>query len=89
MEHAIRVADLARRLGDVLSKVRYRRDSFVIERNGRAVARVVPIDSAADNATLSEALTAWCDEATGDDAFADDLEMINAADRLPTNRWES
>ena len=89
MEHTIRATDLARNLGDVLSKVRYRRDSFVIERNGKPVARVVPIEQAADDATLAEVLTVWCDGAAGDDAFATDLDLVNSSDRPPTNRWES
>ena len=89
MEHTIRATDLARSLGDVLSKVRYRRDAFVIERNGKAVARIVPIDRSADDATLQEALTVWCDDAAGDHTFADDLEAVNASDRSPANPWES
>src|SRR3990172_5706358 len=39
MEHRISAKDLARRLGDVLGRVRYRGDSFVVDRNGEAVAR--------------------------------------------------
>ena len=89
MEYTIRATDLARNLGDVLSKIRYRRDSFVIERNGKPVARVVPIEQATDDATLAEVLTVWCDGAAGDDAFATDLDLVNSSDRPPTNRWES
>ncbi len=38
MELRISVTDLARRLGDVLGRVRYRGDSFLVERNGALVA---------------------------------------------------
>ena len=89
MEHTIRATDLARNLGDVLSKVRYRRDSFVIKRNGKPVARMVPIEHGADAATLAEVLTVWCAGAAGDETFATDLDLINLSDRPPTNRWES
>ena len=89
MEHTIRATDLARNLGDVLSRVRYRRDSFVVWRNGKPVARVVPIEDETEDATLGEALSIWCDGAAGDPAFADDLDGINSSDRPPTNRWES
>lgn len=89
VEHTIRATDLARNLGDVLSRVRYRRDSFVIKRNGKPVARMVPIEQAADAATLAEVLTVWCDGAAGDETFATDLDLINSSDRPPTNRWES
>lgn len=85
----IRATDLARNLGDVLSKVRYRRDSFVIERNGKPVARVVPVAGAAGDVTVAEALTAWTDGSAGDPAFADDLAAVDASDRAPDDRWES
>lgn len=88
MEHAISATTLARSLGDVLARVRYRHDSFVIERNGTPVARVVPVESAGSQATLAEALTAWC-EAAADPAFADDLERVGSADRAPANPWAS
>lgn len=89
MEYTIRATDLARNLGDILSKVRYRRDSFVVKRNGRPVARVVPIEDETEDATLGEALSIWCDGAASDPAFADDLDAIDSSDRPPTNRWES
>src|SRR6266849_5110063 len=42
MERVISATALARRLGDVLGRIRYRGESFVIERNGVAVARLIP-----------------------------------------------
>ncbi len=89
MEHTIRATDLARNLGDVLSKVRYRHDSFVIERNGKPVARVVPVAGAAGDVTVAEALSVWTNGAAADPTFADDLATVDASDRPPANRWES
>lgn len=89
MEHSIRATDLARNLGDVLSRVRYRRDSFVVKRNGKPVARVVPVAGAAGDATVAEALTAWTGGTEADRTFADDLAAVDASDRPPVNRWES
>ena len=89
MKHTIRSTDLARNLGDVLSRVRYRRDSFVIERYGNPVARIVPVESEADDATLGKVLSAWCDGAAGDHAFAEDLHAVDASDKTPVNRWQS
>jgi len=89
MKHTIRVTDLARNLGDVLSRVRYRRDSFVIERYGNPVARIVPVESEADDATLGKVLSARCDGAAGDHAFAEDLHAVDASDKPPVNRWQS
>ena len=42
MEHTVSATELARNLGDILGRVRFRNDEFVIERNGEAVARIVP-----------------------------------------------
>ena len=89
MEHAISATELARNLGDVLAKVRYRHDSFVIERHGTPVARVVPIERAETEATLAEALASWCQGFAEDRTLADDLTSIGAADRPPENPWES
>ncbi len=89
MEHTIRATELARNLGDVLARVRYRHDSFVVERNGARVARLTPISSAATTATLAEALDAWLGGADSDPGFADDLAAIRASDRPPDDPWAS
>ena len=87
MEHIIAATELARRLGDILARVKYRHDSFVVERNGTPIARVVPIESAGPETTLGEALAAW--SATTDPSFADDLARVGAIDRAPGDPWAS
>ena len=88
MEHRISATDLARRLGDVLSRVRYRGDSFLVDRNGAPVARLVPL--AKESATsLGEALAAWRSAGVPDAEFADDLARIGAADVPPEDPWAS
>ncbi len=87
MEHTIAATELARSLGDILARVKYRHDSFVVERNGTPIARVVPIESAGREATLGEALAAWSE--TSDPSFAEDLARVGAADRPPGNPWAS
>jgi antitoxin (DNA-binding transcriptional repressor) of toxin-antitoxin stability system len=88
MEFRIGATELARKLGDVLGRVRFRRDTFVIERNGEPVARLSPWPTAAD-AHLADGLRAWCERAEPDPGFADDLERVNRADRPPRDRWGS
>ena len=87
MEHTIAATELARSLGDILARVKYRHDSFVVERNGTPIARVVPFESAGAQATLGEALAAWSE--TSDPSFADDLARVGEADQLPGNPWAS
>ena len=86
-EKTISATELARNLGDVLGKVRYRREIFIVERNGEPVARLAPLSSGAA-VSLAEGLRAWRAGAVRDPRFADDLERVNAADRPPRNPWE-
>ena len=86
IEKTISATELARNLGDVLGKVRYRHEIFIVERNGEPIARLAPLSSSA--VPLGEGLRAWRAGAARDPSFADDLERVNAADRPPRNPWE-
>lgn len=88
MEHRVSATELARNVGDVLGKIRYRGDSFVIERNGEPVARIIPLPDR-PHGTLREALDAWSDAAGPDPAFADDLDRVSSEDRPPDPSWAS
>jgi antitoxin (DNA-binding transcriptional repressor) of toxin-antitoxin stability system len=57
MDYKISATDLARTLRAVLDRVRYRGDSFLVERHGAAVARLVPVPGTATG-SVREALTA-------------------------------
>lgn len=88
MEIRITATELARKLGDVLGRIRYRSESFIVERNGEPVARILPM-AAATAGALGAGLRAWRDAGLGDERFADDLESVNRADRPPRNPWAS
>jgi prevent-host-death family protein len=88
MEHRISATELARRLGDVLARVRYRGDTFLVERNGAPIARVTPAPEGSPT-SLREAFEAWGSGGEPEEAFADDLERVGAADRPPQNPWDS
>jgi antitoxin (DNA-binding transcriptional repressor) of toxin-antitoxin stability system len=88
MKHTISSTELARRLGDVLGRVRYLGDTFVIERNGDPVARLGPLPGASP-VTLREALRAWTEAGPPDPDFADALEQVGGADRPPEDPWGS
>jgi antitoxin (DNA-binding transcriptional repressor) of toxin-antitoxin stability system len=84
--HRISASELARRLGDILGRVRYRGDAFVVERHDVPIAQLGPVPGA--RATLRDAAAAWM-SAPADAAFADDLERASRADRPPRNPWGS
>lgn len=88
MEYRIAATELARRLGDILGRIRYRGESFVIERNNTPVARIGPLPKAAA-IPLRDALAAWAASGPPSPAFADDLERVRSADRPPENPWVS
>ena len=88
MEHRITATELARRLGDVLGRIRYRGDSFLVERNGDPVARIGPL-SESPATLLAEALGAWTQAGHPDPAFADDLERVASHDQPPGDPWDS
>jgi antitoxin (DNA-binding transcriptional repressor) of toxin-antitoxin stability system len=80
--------DLARKLGDILGRIRYRGESFTIERNGTPVARLTPIRPIRP-ATVGEALSAWKESIGPDATLAEDLERVRAADQPPGDPWGS
>lgn len=88
MDHRISSTDLVRRLGDVLSRVRYLGDSFTIERSGDPIARLVPLPEASPT-TVREAFAAWAEAGEPDPGFAESLERVTGADRPPENPWAS
>lgn len=88
METLVSATELARKLGEYLARVRYRGESFLVEKNGKPVARVVPA-TAPEVVTMSRALAAWSAAGKADPGFADDLERVGAADRAPENPWGS
>ena len=88
MKHRISATALARQLGDVLGRTRYRGDSFVVERNGVAVARIEPI-APVPCGSVRDGLRAWRDAAERDQDFADVLERLGTVDRPPGDPWAS
>jgi antitoxin (DNA-binding transcriptional repressor) of toxin-antitoxin stability system len=88
MKNTVTATELARNVGDILARIRYRHESFIIERNGKAIARIVPVDPA-EGGTVRDALAAWAVDAGSDPTFADDLARVNAADRPAADPWAS
>ena len=78
MEARISATELARSLSDVLNRVRYREERFVIERNGEAVALLAPL-KAGPGMTMRQLIELLRDVPSPDDGFADDLEAVQAS----------
>jgi len=88
MEYRISATELSRRVGDVLGRVRFRGDSFVVDRNGDPVARISPLPGA-PLGTVREFVETWTFAGAPEASFADDLERIGAFDAAPELPWDS
>lgn len=84
----VSATELARNIGDVLARVRYRGQTFLVRKNGKVIARIVPT-SDREGAPAKDAFAAWAAAAPSDPGFADDLERVGRADRPGANPWDS
>jgi prevent-host-death family protein len=87
METKITATELARGLSDVLNRVRYKGERFVIERNGEAVAVLEPLDGS-KAVTFRELAERLKSVPRPDPQFADDLEAVQSEQsRTPPVEW--
>ncbi len=86
MKLEISSTEAVRRFGDCLARIRYRGDRFVITRNDEPVAELVPA-SGGQRATWGELVDA-VGHLPVDPGFADDLEVVNESDAIPTSPWD-
>jgi antitoxin (DNA-binding transcriptional repressor) of toxin-antitoxin stability system len=78
MESKITATELACKLSDVLNRVRYRGERFVVERNGESVATLAPA-SPMPRVTWHDVVARLGDLTPPGDGFADELEKIQAS----------
>ncbi len=86
-EIRISSTELARSIGEILGRLRFRGDSFIIERNGRPIARLTSY-AAEQHRGLRETLRAWVEAGPQDEELADLLDEVGRHDELPENPWE-
>jgi prevent-host-death family protein len=86
MKMEISSTEAVRNFGDCLARIKHRGDVFVITKNNKPVAELSPV-SARRFATLGE-LNELLKRLPRDPGFADDLEKVNASDRIPENPWD-
>lgn len=88
MESRIRATDAARRFSDLLNRIHYRGEVFVIERGGEPICRMGPVGRVSRN--LSD-LHRFLGTIPGPDIeFWDDIEAGRSTDQgLPDSPWDS
>jgi prevent-host-death family protein len=83
----IKATELARNLSDVLNRVRYKGEHFVVVRNGEELARLEP-KSEHRRVTFAEFVDIIRSAPKPDDEFWDDLQAIRASQgTLPPSPW--
>ncbi len=84
----ITAARAARSFSDLLNRVKYRGESFIVERNREAVCRIEPLRRR-KSVTTENFGGFWRGLPRPDDRFADDLEQIhNLFQEMPSSAWE-
>ncbi len=78
--------ELVRSIGDILGRLRYRGDSFIVEKNGKPIAILSPYAGPAHR-TLKDVLGAWLDAGERDEDFADLLDEIGLSDAPLGDPW--
>ena len=79
MSERITATRAVREFSELLNEIRYKSQSYIVERNGRPIARLVPVSDLKEGKRLKELKTLLSSlPPCGDDleAFAKDLERI-------------
>lgn len=69
----------------MLGRIRYRGETFLVERNGVLVAKIGPVTPNTPP-RLGELFEAWT-SVEADPRFADDLQAVGAADTPALDPW--
>ncbi len=86
MESYISATEAARRFSDILNRVVYRREEFVIERGGEPVCRIVP--AGPPKCTLTDLSNLLSAIPKPDPAFWDEVEALTKNQpHVPESSW--
>jgi antitoxin (DNA-binding transcriptional repressor) of toxin-antitoxin stability system len=86
--HRISATRAARSFSEILNRVRYRGETFLVERNREPVCRIEPVRRRRP-LTTDNFGEFWKGLPRPDDRFADDLERVhNLFRELPPSVWE-
>jgi len=91
MESKISATEASRNFSDILNRVKYKGEVFVVERNGEVVCRIVPADRPVEWKSAAELADAWSRLPKPDPGFWDDVEegIRQMNQPLPlTNPWD-
>jgi len=86
METKVSATDLARSLSEHLNRVRYRGESFAVQRGGEVVCRIVPAGPA--RCTIADLVRVLASAPAPDRGYLDAAEQVTRRQpRLPKAPW--
>ncbi len=87
----ISATEAARSFSDVVSRVRYRGEEFIVEKGGEAVCRIIPVASSrAAKSTIGDFLRLLEELPPVDDGYRKTIRALTRRQgKLPRSPWES
>lgn len=87
MATRVSATEAVRTFSDLLNRIRYRGEEFVVERGGEAVCRMAPA-SAARRLSLRQLADLLGDLPSADAKFASDVRaVVKGQGRMPKSSW--
>ncbi len=89
MVYRITATEAARQFSDILNRVKYRGDEFIVERGGEAICRISPA-GATSSFTLGDFVQLMESLEPVDPEFARDVQEIVRSQpvEVPRSRWD-
>ena len=85
----ISATEAARSFSDVVARVHYRGEEFVVEKGGEAVCKISPVGHGAAKSAIADLLAVLDGAPNPDEDFRDDvLEMVRKQPKAPRSPWE-
>jgi prevent-host-death family protein len=86
----VTATEAARSFSDLLNRVRYKGEAFIVVRNGEAICRIEPVDDGARPATVRDLVELLRHGPSPDDAYGEDLRRIRRKQpKLSRSPWDS
>jgi hypothetical protein len=85
----ISATEAARSFSDVVARVHYRREEFVVEKGGEAVCKISPVGPGASKSTIADLLTILGELPGVDDGYRESVrDAVRKQPKTPKSPWE-
>lgn len=86
----ITATEAARTFSDVIARVHYRGEEFIVEKGGQPVCRISPVGHGATKSTVGDVIDLLASMPPFDDEYRKTvLELTRKQQKLPRSPWDS